>query len=290
MMTWQILLGVYLILATMVYVLRRKLAQAIPEHNRFVNWFVFLWVLWPVGLIAGAILHPSLAIGWDNLALLLAGELIFPATNLLAFRASRDIDAGLFTILTNLAPIVTISSAWLLLREGLSGHQLLGAGILIFSAFLASSPNLLRRHRANLRGIAIALAGIVLLGLGVTYERFMLSRVELGAYFVFGWGAQALWMTILAWPERKNVYLLKRSALANQIIIYAFGIALIGLTFVGALKLSGNASLIAASRSFMAVLVVLAAYFFLRERGQLWLKISAAVLGAGGLIILNVVH
>lgn len=286
-MTWQVLLGLYLAMSTSVYVLRRKLAQTIPEHNRFVGWFMYLWVLWPVGLITAAIMRPNLAIGWENLGLLLAGELLFPLVTLLSFRASKEIDAGVYTILTNLAPVVTISSAWVFLHEGLSARQLVGAGILLFSAFLASSPNLFRRHRVKAGGIVFALMSVVLLGLGITYERFMLSRMDFGAYLVFGWGAQSLWMTILAWKQRRNLHLLKRSALATQIIVYAVAFALTGITFVGALKLSGNASLVAATRSFLAVLVVLAAYFALRERGQLWLKISAALLGATGLIILN---
>jgi drug/metabolite transporter (DMT)-like permease len=286
-MTWQLLLGLFLILSSTVYVLRRKLAQVIPEHNRFVNWFVFQWVLFPVGLITALIIRPDLAIGWQNLALLLVGELVFPAVNLLAYRASKDIDAGLYTILTNLAPLITIASAWLLLREGLTGHQLVGAGIILFSAFLASSPTLLRRHQTNLTGISIALISVLLLGLGITYERFMLTHIEFGAYVLYGWGAQALWMTILAWSQRKHMELLKRPELAKQIIVYGLAFALQGLCFVGALQLSGNASLIAASRSFLSVLVVLAAYFVLRERGHLWLKISAALFGASGLIILN---
>lgn len=288
MMAWQFLLALYLVLATTVYVLRRKLAQLIPEYNRFVNWFFFLGVLWPVGILTALIVRPSLAIGWANLALLLIGEIVFPVVNLLAYRASKEIDAGLFTILTNLAPIITIVSAWILLNEGLHGHQLVGAGILVSSAFLASSPNLLRKHRVNAGGLLIALISIGLLGLGITYERYMLTRVSFGAYLVFGWGAQALWMTILAWPQRKNLRLLKRPDVAKSIIAYAAANALQGICFVGALTLSGSASLVAATRSFLSVLVVLAAYVVLRERGHLWLKIGAAILGATGLIILNV--
>jgi len=284
-MAWQVLLIVYLAFSTAVYLLRRRLAQLIPEHNRFVNWFMFLWVLYPVGLITALFIRPDLAIGWANLALLLVGELIFPSVNVLAYRASKEIDAGLYTILTNLAPIITVTSAWLLLHEGLTGRQLMGAGVILFSAVLASSPNFFKRHRANLTGLAFALMSVLLLGLGITYERFMLTRMEFGAYLVFGWGSQALWMTILGWRERKNIDLLRRPVVAKLIIAYGLAFSLTGLCFVGALNLSGNASLVAAVRSFLAVLVVLASYFVLKERGWLLLKITAAVLGAAGLIL-----
>ena len=286
-MSWQFFLGLYLVFSTTVYLLRRKLALLVPDHNRFVNWFFFAGVLYPVGLITALIIRPDLRIGWTNLALLLGGELIFPIINLLAFRANRDIDAGLFTILTNLAPIITIASARLLLNEGLHGHQLLGAVIVIVSAFLASVHNLFGKHKASRRGVLIALASVVLLGLAITYERFMLTRVEFGAYLVFGWGGQALWMTILAWPERKNLFLLRQPQVAKRIIAFGLANAFQGLCFVGALTLSGSASLVAATRSFLAVLVVLVAYYVLNERGWLALKITAALTGATGLIILN---
>jgi len=217
----------------------------------------------------------------------LGGELIFPVINLLAYRANKDVDAGLYTILNNLTPIITITTAWLLLNEGLSNRQLLGAAIIITSTFLASLPNLLNRSRTKTIGFVYALASVSLLGLAITFERYMLTRMDFGAYLVFGWGAQTLWMTILAWPERKNLNLLRSSRVAKPIIGYGLTNTFKGLCFVGALRLSGNASLVSAFSSFMAVLVVLAAYFALKEKEWLAFKIVAAVIGAFGLIILN---
>ncbi len=286
-MSWQLLLIGYLVLGTAAYLIRRKLAQVIPEHNRFVNWFFFLGVLYPVGLVVAFFSHPNLHIGLANLVILLVGELVFPVINLLSYRANEDVDAGLYTIINNLTPIITISSAWLLLNETLSNQQLLGATIIITSTFLVSLPSLLRRSRSKAIGLAFALASVSLLGLAITFERYMLTRIDFGAYLVYGWGAQTLWMTILAWPERKNLGLLKNQKVAKFIIGYGFSNTFKGLCFVGALKLSGNASLVSAFSSFMSVLVVLGAYFALKEKEWLLFKIIAAMLGALGLLILN---
>ncbi len=286
-MSWQILLSGYLILGTAAYLIRRRLAQTFAEHNRLVNGFFFIAVLYPIGLIVAAINQPSLHIGWLNFCLLIGGSFVWPVINLLAYRSNKDVDAGLYTILNNLTPIVTIITAWWLLNEKLTDRQLLGATVILVSTFLATLPRLRHRSTSKSAGLIFALASVTLLGLAIVYERYMLTRMDFGAYLVYGWGAQTFWMALLAWPERKNIHLLKNKKIALPIIGYGLTNALKGLCFVSALRLSGNASLVSAFSSFMAVLVVLAAYYVLKEKEWLWFKVAAAFIGAAGLIILN---
>lgn len=288
MLAWQFLVCLFLVFGTASYLLRRKLAQAIPAHNRFVNWFFYLWTLYPVGLVVAAIMRPDLRIGWANLALLAVGELMFPLMNVLAYRANEEMDAGLFAIISNLTPVITIATAWLLLREGLTGIQLLGAFVIILAALLANIPRLSRRPVLHARGVAYALASICILGVAITFERFMLTRLAFGAYLVFGWGGQALWMTILAWPERHKMYLIKAAETRKLILAYGLTSSFQGLCFVAALKLSGSASLISIFRSVLSVLVVVTAYIVLRERKGFLYRFSAAAIGALGLVLLVV--
>ncbi len=137
-------------------------------------------------------------------------------------------------------------------------------------------------------GAVFTLVNVSLLGLVIVFERWMLTRIDFGAYLVFGWGAQTLWMAITAWPERRNITILKDKSNFWPILGYGITNAFEGLCFVGALKLSAAASLASVSASFMAILVVLSAYFVLKEKGWLWFKIGTAVLGTVGLIVLNV--
>jgi drug/metabolite transporter (DMT)-like permease len=286
-MTWQLLLTAYLILGTAGYLIRRRLAQTLTKHNRLVNGFFFIAVLYPLGLIVAAFSSPNLSIGWQNIVFLLAGSGIFPLINLLAYRANRDVDAGLYTILNNLTPIITIVAASLLLQEKLNDQQLLGAVVIITSAFVATLPKLQKRSASSSAGMLFALASVSLLGIAIVYERWMLTRIDFGAYLVFGWGAQTLWMLILAWPEKKNIRILRVKKNFLPILGYGVTNALKGLCFVAALKLSGNASVVGAFASFMAVMVVLSAYFILKEREGLLFKVGAALIGTIGLIILN---
>lgn len=286
-MTWQIFVFGYLIFATASFVLRRFLAKSAQEHNTLINAFYFLGALYPTGLIIAAFTSPDLLIGWDNFIYTMLFSAGFPVMMYLSFKSNKYLDAGHYTIINNITPIVTISAATILLNEGLSGSQLLGAIVVIFSAFLVSIPNIIGRHKSNSSGIVLALCAVTILGLSIVFERWMLTRIDLGAYLVYGWGAQTFWMLVMAWPDRKNTRLIFQKKNLSPVIWYAITNAFKGVFFVAALKTTTNVSLVSAAASFTAVSVVIAAYIFLKEKEWLWLKILAAIFGTIGLIILN---
>jgi uncharacterized membrane protein len=287
-MTWQLLLTAYLLLNTAVYLFQRRLGQTLAEHKKLVIGFFWMVIHYPLGLLAASFLSPDLAIGWLNLFILLGVGWVFPTAIILSLKASKDVDAGHFTVLSNITPIITILAATILLNEKLAGRQLLGAAIIITSAFIITLPNLRHHARTKAPALAIALTVFVLTGLTIVYERWMLTRIGLGAYLVFGMGAQTFWAAVIAWPERKHLKVLKSKKHFPKILGFALSSSIKGICFISALKLSGNASIVSAFISFTSILVVVSAYFVLREREWLWLKIGAAVLGTAGLIILNI--
>lgn len=286
-MTWQLLLTAYLVLNTATYLFQRTLGQKLSKYKRLISGFFFLVIHYPLGLIVAAYSSPHLAIGWLNLLLLVAGSWVFPLINIIALKASKDVDAGHYTVLSNVTPIVTIIAATLLLNERLDARQLAGAAIIITSAFLITLPRLRRGSRSRAFGVTVALSGFLLAGLATVYERWMLTRIGFGAYLIFGWGLQTLWMAAIAWPQRKQVHIIKKKENFAPILGFALASSIKGICFVAALKLSGNASLFSAFASFTAILVVPAAYIVLKERDWLWLKITAAATGTIGLVILN---
>lgn len=287
-MTWQLLVVAYLFFGTGSYLVRRSLAQSLSEHNRLVNAFFFLAVLYPTGLVFALFSQHNLSIGWTNFLFILFGSSLFPIINILAYKASKHVDAGLYTILNNLTPIVTIIAASLLLNETLNTQQLAGAIIIILSAFLATLPRILHRHITKTEGIYIAVLSVSLLGLAIVFERWMLTRMDFGAYLVYGWGAQTFWSVAFALADRQRLNILFTKRNFKPVLWYGLANTFKGICFVGALKLSDNASLVSAAVSFMAVTVVLAAYVFLKEREYLVFKIIAAIVGTIGLIILNI--
>lgn len=286
-MTWQLLLIGYLLLGTASYLWRRQLAKTFAKANRLVNAFFFVAVLYPIGLLVAAFTTPDLSIGWASFFMLLVGGALFPFVNLLVYRANRDMDAGLFTIISDLIPVVSIAGGWLLLHEGLTGQQLIGVAIILVAALLVTLPQLKHHMRNNPRALACAVTAVVLLGLGFVYERYMLTRMDFGAYIVIGWGLQMVWGVLFALPERKSYKILFDPKIQGKLWAYSLSSTFRGLCIVGALYLSGNVSVVMASASFLTVLVVVAAYFILKEREWLWLKLGAASLGVVGLLLIN---
>lgn len=286
-MSWQFLLIGYLILGTASYLWRRQLAKTFARANRLVNAFFFVAVLYPVGLFIASLTTPDLSIGWISFFFLLLGGAIFPFANLLTYRANRDLDAGLFTIISDLIPVVSITGGWLLLNERLASWEVVGAAIILLSTMLVTIPQLKHHMRHNTRALFCAVTGVTILGLGFVFERYMLTRMDFGAYLVFGWGFQMLWGVLFAWPERKSINLLRDKKIRRPLWGYSISSTFRGLCLVGALYLSGNVSVVMASASFLTVLVVVAAYFILKERDALWIKLAAATLGFAGLLLIN---
>ncbi len=62
-MSWQLLLVIYLVLATGTELLRRKLGKSIPQYNRLVNAASFIGTHLPSGFIAAHIIGYDLDIG-----------------------------------------------------------------------------------------------------------------------------------------------------------------------------------------------------------------------------------
>jgi len=286
-MTWQLLLTVFLLLNTATYLLQRRLGQAIPQYNRLVNGFFFLVIHYPLGLITASIIGFNVHIGWVNALTLLAMGITFPLTDMLAFRASKDVDAGLFGILTNLSPVITITFAALLLSERLTPQQFAGALIIIFSALLVSITAYNRSSKNTKAGIILALLSVMLLGLGTVYESWILKRIGMGSLLVYGLGLQTFWMAVFAWPQRQHIGEIINRKYGPEVLALSLSKSLKGLAFIGALYLSKSAAIVSAFTGFLPVMLVLAGFLFLHEKQYLKLKIVAAATGSIGLIVLS---
>lgn len=285
---WKLFILAYLVFATGAYLIRRNLATTLSRHNRQINLLYFLIALYPLGLIIAIILRAPLDITVQNLGFIVAGSLSFPLVMVLAFKASQNLDAGNYAVLHNLVPVVTIASATVFLGERLANTELFAVFLLLLAAYIVTIPNINRTNLGSTQGLIIGLGAVTVLGLGVTFERFMLNRIEFGTYLVYGWGAQTFWMVIIARKHLIKAFkLFANAGKKKHILAYMYSNALKGICFVSALKLSGSASIVSAIASFLTVLVVISAYLFLNEKTHLWRKVSASLIGLAGLLILN---
>ncbi len=285
---WQLSLFFYFTLGATGYLLRRVLAQKFSQHNRLIAGIFYLFFLLPAAIVM-SLTHPhNLNVGTTNLVYLLTGSLIWPLYNLAAFRANKDVDVGIFGIINNLSPLITLAIAIPFLGERLNVHQYAGIVILILSAMIAVLPQLQKHHRAKLNGIFWCFVTMVILGVAIAYERFMLNRIDFGSYITIGWSAQIAWMVAMTGKEWKYLPSLVRAAGYKILVAYGLSGALRSCAFILALLWSGSAAIISAATDFMTVVVVIAAYFVLRERDHMVQKSAATAVGVAGLLLLTV--
>ena len=285
---WQLLIAFYFVFGATSYMLRRELAQKLPGDNRVINAIFFLFFLFPAGIVLSLFFPHDLSVGWLNFFFLVVGSIIWPLFYIAAFNANKKVDAGIFAIINNVSPVATLAIALPFLNESVNTPQVLGIVLLIFSGIVAASSQLRGHARASTNGILLCVVSAVVLGIAVAYERWMLGRVDFGAYLIYGWGSQIAWSVFLAREGLRQMPALlgRTSELRGTIITWGTSSVLRSITFILALKLSGSASLVSGASDFMSVAVVIAAYFYLKEREHVLYKSLAAIVGVVGLLFI----
>lgn len=283
---WQILILFYFVFGAGSYIFRRILAKEFGQHNRLINAIFFVFFLLPASIILSFFFPHNLRVGWENIIFLFGGSLIWPIFYIVAFQANKKVDVSIFTIISNISPVFTLAIALPFLKESLHGIQAVGIGLLIVSGILAAFSQLKKHIHANTNGLLVCLLSAVILGVAVAYERFMLSRIDFGAYLIYGWGSQIIWSVILTHKEFRHLpFLFSKKRSRTTLLFFGTVSVLRSVAFILALKLSGSASIISAASDFTSVAVVLAAYIFLREREHMAYKWIAAGVGVFGLLL-----
>jgi uncharacterized membrane protein len=287
---WQLALIGYFLLGTTAYISRRMLMLHHDSSSKLFNLIFWAVFFMPSGWIIGLILPHHLAIGWQNALLLSIGATLWPIVGLVGFRANKSVDTGFYAIINNLSPVITLLIAVTLLHETLHLHTYVGISLLIVSGVIVSIPLLRSASHASRYGLWLCLVTVLAGGIGVAYERWMLSLVGLGSYMIYAWTFQTIWVTLLARTELKQVVSFFQSADAKAVrLVTLFGVANVLRTvcFQSALFLSGSAAIISAATNFLAVTVLAAAYVVLKEKQYLRYKVAATAVGTIGLLLVT---
>jgi uncharacterized membrane protein len=230
----------------------------LPHHIDWSWWLVFLLVL------EGA------AIGLYNK---------------LSFRAIKRLPISHFQTLNQSFNIFVIFGGWILLSEKLSATQLIGVGFIlgaaVLSAYAARSKTAARTIQPGTTRLVIIAAAI--LSIGLIAEKATIGHMDIGAYFIFGFGSQALFTTLIALKDtdKKLLATLSRSDLRNNIIVGMLS-AVAGFLYLYTLNAANNISLIISLTSFVLPLTALASYWVLHEREdqkRLWGSIFLGMVG-----------
>ena len=284
---WLFFILLFLVLATVSSLLRRVLATKFEGRSRLINLVFYLIFLFPVGIGLSFFFPRNLNVGWLDLFLLFSGGLIWPLLGIVALQASKHVEAGVYTVISNLSPVFTLLVAIPFLGERLDILQSLGVGLLVFSGVFIASLQVRKGSLISSKGLILSFVAAAILGIATAYERFMLLRVGFGTYLVYGWGFQTLWAVLFAGKELKKLPLLFTKSCKVRKLLFSWGAVKVctSVAFISSLKL-GNATMLSASSDFVSVLVVIGAYFLLKEKKHLVYKLLAAAVGVVGLILL----
>ncbi|MDO8265425.1 MAG: EamA family transporter, partial [Candidatus Saccharibacteria bacterium] len=157
----------------------------------------------PVGILIG-ISGNERIFSWhiSTLLLLTIITLFIALFGWASFEAKRLISVTLFLTLFQIYVFVTVLLGWVFLGENLGIKQITGGVLLIIGAYLAIySEKREKYHKKPLRGVVLATLSGIALGIVLVAEKSTLNSMNLSAYFIIGYGVQALGTIILASKE-----------------------------------------------------------------------------------------
>jgi len=282
-MTWQTAITLHIVFGALFNILQREFSRKRLFDARVAAGLTLL-VAWFLGSIyaaaSGAVDFSFPSSIWIYT---LVSGFLFAGGLTLRFKAVERIDAADMQLINNLSIIVGIGTVSIWLGEQLEGIEYLGAFLILAAAAITTQQ---RKATARVRRyLWIAVLSALVFGIATSFERYILLDMNIQTYFVIGWGFQTAWA--LAIGGRKLKQSIPRSW-EEFAPIGLIGLSLFaaGSMYVAATHLTDNASIINSLRAVKIPLTLLAATYFLRERGGLGRKTISTVLAATGIVLI----
>ena len=292
-MPWQLLILFQNVLAATFAINSRKIALSFPRAALPVN--ILVYAVTALSGLAYAGLHGFSSVSFASVMtyggfFFIAG-LCFALTNIISFVVFQLVDAAIASLLSTCNIIAAVIVSSIAIHESLRPHQIVGAVIIILSMELVLSLKLSQsKHKKMYQAIGLSLAASLLFGLAVTTEKYLLNRVSLSTYLVYGWGLQfggvLITALILGKAAKANFELLRNIRFYKVALPASFIRMFSGLLFIYSLKLSNNLSLVSVLSGLKVILAALFGAYFLSERNYLARKYEAAGLAIVGVAVI----
>src|SRR5579862_5579498 len=220
-MSWQALILGQVVLVAVATIIMRLLARDKKTAKAGLaitaSWIV---VLYAVGLVAAPFLsHISLMSFHDYWLRFILGGASFALSNIFTYQMLIYLDAAEGTIFGTLSVLFTVLGASMVLHEGLSTPQIIGASFLLvgiaYTTLATRTKPTKAAHRNLIKGFLWAIATAVFYAIASVNEKSLLGFVSVGDYVLFGWLWQmiaALALALLIQPsgfkviKRRNVF------------------------------------------------------------------------------------
>lgn len=182
--------------------------------------------------------------------------------------------------------VVVAALGWILLGEGLTLSQTIGGVFLLLGSYIAIYSVRRKPGKSSKEGVILAALSGITLGIVIVAERAVLDKMSSAAYFIVGYGVQALGTAILATPDiiKTPARKFTRFELAGAAACGVLA-ALGGATYITALTKVGNVSLVILLTTFQMPLSVIASHYILKEKDNGALLLAACFVSFIGLLV-----
>ncbi|HEX5448022.1 MAG TPA: DMT family transporter [Candidatus Saccharimonadales bacterium] len=292
-MDWrQLIIGNSILVTAQAVAMRAMAREKYAFHSSFVissakSIVQYLSVLSLIPMI-GTVDTSTLGKYW---LWFLGGGVAFALSHIFTYKLLSYLDAGISGLLSISNIIFAIIFAALILHEDLSARQAVGGLILFlvicYTTLIARDAKHHTGRRAWAWGLAFALLAGFCYGLAIVNEKFLLGRMGVSTYLVFGLGCQMLISTLIAFKGlKKQIKVFRHTNILYLTILSGLVVALSGYMFNLAEIRSDNVALVTLSSNFRLILIVLAGALILKERRKLPQKLLAAVVAMAALSII----
>jgi len=292
-MPWQFSVLFYVFLSSSRAIVNRRIGLLKQDVSLYALSASFICVA-SVGVVSSLLLpgninHTAAREAW---IFIVGGGSLFAVLNLLVLKLFRYVPASIAVFMSLLNTLSVIIFAYVLTSESLTGVQWLGAGVLltavILIALIAQKRKGVKKHQNMLLGTGLAVAAALLFGPAIVNENYLIGRIGIETYLLYGWGLQAIMSLLLAFTLRdKSKSTRKLPAKVHKLVwLYGGLLGAAGFFFVQSLNDSGNSSVTSISATARVAVVVVFSYVLLGEKDNLKLKLLGLVITGIGLTLL----
>lgn len=290
-MPWQLSILVHSLLSAGRSIQNRRIGKNSYDISLYALFVTFLMVS-VLGLILGFTQEDPVVASdaWSARWYLVAAGTCFATLNFLSFKLFRLLPASVVAITSLLNPTAVVVVAAAFTAETLTTQQWIGSAVLLLAVMLVQLRHTNKKNSNGKLSIGLS-ASIILLvallfGIGIVTEKYLLDRIGLSTYLVFGWGGQFVSVSVLVFLLRKNFRLPDTWKMHGIVFSSALFLSVGGFFFVKTQVSSDSASLTSVSSSVKVLLTVLLAFIFLKERDRMIQKFIALALSCAGLFLL----
>lgn len=220
----------------------------------------------------------------------LGGGLAFAFGHFFTYKLLSYLDAGLSSVLSTLYVPFTLLFAALVLHEELNIAQAAGGFVLLlavcYGLLIARDSKHHTVKRPWLWGLIFAVLASVALAVALVNEKYLLGHMSIATYIAFGWAGQVVTSQAIAFRNRSQLKIFRRSKILYLTLTAGTTRALSGLMFISSQVKSNNVALVAISSNFRLIIIILLGAWLLKERQKLPQKLLAAGISVIGLAII----